>query len=285
MANRLAEAELKLWESQSTLAAYVWASWYRLSPLHVARLVAKTGARVPGSPVAVSGLPRLDRRIDEAMAGLGPMPHPRRVPKMQTEVRAKALPARGELGQLVCDVSSRDRVAQHISGDFPLGGSILFLGDDDLVCEAVAAAGFEVLVVDVDERISGRVESLAGHVTFQSGDVCKALPLGRYDAVVLDPADGSVALAHWLNRVYDHLAMMEGARVYLSVNPYRLGRRWARLLADFAAHDLFPVGNHQHAKVYPGPECSSSTTDLWTFERMNAPSMLPLPYLDIETFR
>jgi hypothetical protein len=67
--------------------------------------------------------------------------------------------------------------------------------------------------------------------------------------------------------------------------PARLGHRWAALLADALRLGLAPVGHLPGCKEYRDDDRLVSTTDCWIFERTPAPSHLPLPYLDIETFR
>ncbi|MBB1501870.1 bis-aminopropyl spermidine synthase family protein [Propioniciclava sp. MC1683] len=216
--------------------------------------------------------------------GIGPAPAPISSLK-NPQVRLPPLESNVDYGQLTCDVASRDRVAEEICRDFPYGGRVLFLGDDDLVSEAVALAGFSVTVVDVDERIGQCLATVEADLSFVLGDVRRPLEAGQFDAVVLDPADGSVALNHWLNRVHEHLGDEEGVRVYLSVNMHRLGRRWASLLAGLARRDLVPVRSQERIKRYPSPSWADTTTDLWVFERMALPSSLPVPYVEIETNR
>src|SRR5690606_14019261 len=62
---------------------------------------------------------------------------------------------RADFGQLTCDAASRERVARVVVDDFPWGGSILLLGDDDLVGPGLAASGLSTVTVDVDERLNG----------------------------------------------------------------------------------------------------------------------------------
>lgn len=280
-------AEDARWDERpgAALTRFTWRSWYRLERAHVDRLLAEAAMFQAGDPVGIGGLPRLHERVVGALAELGPPPAPTSVVQTSDEHRVESLEARSDYGQLVCDVPSRDRVATEVCRDFPYGGSVLFLGDDDLVCEPVAAAGFKVVVVDLDERVGERISGLPGAPRFKRGDVRHPLDVGRFDAVVLDPADGSVALTYWLSRVRDHLGTTDGSRVYLSVNLHRLGRRWTALLDDLARQDLVPVRQHERLKRYPFGDRPGAATDLWVFERMTRPSNLPLPYVEIETHR
>lgn len=277
--NRL-EAEY-LSERAGAMGTYAWRRWYEWSALEVDRLIASMAEDDPD--LAYGGLGTLHQRLERVTQALGPPPQP--VSRVSSVEPASLGANDPELGQLSCDHKSREALARAICADLPYGGSVLFLGDDDLVSLPVQAAGLDVTVVDVDPRIGDSLRAVGQGPSFVLGDVRRPLEVGRFEAVVMDPADGSHALDSWFRRASEHLVLEEGARVYLSLNRYRLGRRWVAVVGELARHDLHPVAHHPALKLYPLSEGRLASTDLWIFERLRQPTLLPLPYVEIETMR
>ncbi|MGO4490003.1 bis-aminopropyl spermidine synthase family protein [Microbacterium sp. 2RAF4] len=261
---------------------HAWRTWYRPSFLQYQRLVAEWALE---SRESVGGLPRLEKKVIVSLSGAD---IERLRPPALVEDHASAVPGlspRADLGQLLCDEDSRVRVATLVRRDFPYGANVAMLGDDDLVGTAISHELFPVTILDVDTRIGDAIAE-RDHIEFRAHDIREPWrDAPRFEAVLLDPADGSIALEAWIRRTDECLSETEGARAYLSVNPWRLGRRWARLLEEFGRYDLSPVASHPKVKLYPQPDGRATTTDLWVFERMTRPSRLPQPYLDIEVFR
>ncbi|MDY6055166.1 hypothetical protein [Micrococcus sp.] len=281
---RFVELENEEW-GEGELAAvrrYTWTVWYRPSRLQFARLAAEC---VSGERVYAGGLPRLHRKVQQALSVAGDVIVPALVAPEMAETTPSPLEADPSLGQIVCDVESRARMAKVIRRDFPYGARLALLGDDDLVGCAVAGEDYPAVVYDIDPRVGDLIGSHP-HLEFKCHDI--RLPMreqGCYEAVLLDPADGSVALGKWLERADECLSPEDGARVYLSVNPWRLGRRWAQVIAECLRNGMIPCGRHPRLKAYPQGSDGLVETDLWVFERASIPSALPHPYLDIEVFR
>lgn len=261
---------------------YAWRTWYRPSFLQYQRLVAEW---TQSSRESVGGLPRLEKKIVASLSGSS---RARLRPPTFVEDHTSGVPVmapKGELGQLLCDEESRVRISTIVHDDFPYGAKIAMLGDDDLVGTAIAHERFPVTILDIDTRIADLVAEQE-HIEFHVHDVRESWrSTSRFDAVLLDPADGSIALEAWIRLSNECLSEAEGSRAYLSVNPWRLGRRWSRLLEEFGRYNLTPVASYAGIKVYPHEGGRGTTTDLWVFERMTRPSCLPQPYLDIEVFR
>lgn len=266
----------------AAIQRYTWATWYRPSLLQFSRLVAEYVLE----PQACSGgVPRLHHKLQSALGSqwnkIAP-PIPVVSTSRVSDVRLKADPRRG---QIVCDIASRTRVAQVVQRDFPYGAKIALLGDDDLVCGVISTEDYPAVVYDVDDRLGDRISSYL-HVEFIHHDIREPIrERHRYDAVLLDPADGSIALGKWLQRADECLSLVDGSRMYLSANPWRLGRRWAQVVAECLHHGLVPCDFHRKLKSYPHDCGKPVETDLWVFERTSIPSKLPHPYLEIEVFR
>lgn len=261
---------------------YAWTLWYKLSPIQFSRLLGCYFGPDSGQCI---GSPTLIRKLRSALIGL---PYADSlVPTMSRPGPGlqRRLDAKPELGQQICDRESRRRVAGLVRSDFPYGARIALLGDDDLVASSLCDERYPTVVFDIDERIE---KCLAGcrDVEFRHHDIREPVVDSHlFDAVILDPADGSVALDHWLRRTNECLSEEDGARVYLSINPWRVGRRWYTLVKQCLQYGLVPCNVVPNAKVYPDGSTVSITTDLWVFERTTVPPPLPLPYVDIETFR
>lgn len=264
-----------------SVSRYAWRRWFAHTPAGADRLLAELST----APAArlVGGTRRLSDNCRAALAHVGGEA-PRRMAHGDADTALRALPADARLGQLTCDRESRARVVNLLVDDFPYGARVLFLGDDDLISVGASETGFDVTVIDVDDRL-GPILSGRPRLDFHLADVRDELTLGQFDAVVLDPADGSVALDAWLTQAHACLSPTPGSRIYLSVNMHRLARRWAAVLHTLAHHDIVPVSAFPSIKSYPQPGDGPATTDLWTFERMPMPSALPLPYLDVELVR
>lgn len=76
----------------------------------------------------------------------------------------------------------------------------------------------------------------------------------------------------------------DGNRIYLSVNRWRLGKRWKSLILSYLKHDIVPVSVYPKLKKYP-TEGGEAYTDLWVLEKQACEDYLPHSYLDIEMFR
>lgn len=261
---------------------HTWRKWYKLSFLQYLRLASECAS---GSRESIGGLPRLEKKVAASLADVNlDCLSPFSFGEGQNP-SAPVITPRPDLGQLVCDEESRTRIASIIHNDFPFGARVAMLGDDDLIATTIAHKHFPVTVLDVDTRIA-EVVSMRDFIQFINHDVREPWRHeSRFEAVVLDPADGSIALEAWTRRANECLSNVEGARAYLSVNTLRLGRRWSRLLDELGLHNLTPVAHYPRVKVYPGTSERGTTTDLWVFERMTRPSELPQPYLEIEVFR
>lgn len=266
----------------AAIRRYTWTVWYKPSRVQFARLVADCLAN---EGEYAGGVPHLHRKVMSSLENLGDVEQ--LLPRIQ-HAAPRPIPlveANPGLGQIVCDAGSRHRVAQQVWQDFPYGARIGILGDDDLVGLVVADENYPVVVFDVDERL-GNVFDPHPHAEFRHHDIRRTLAgEERFDAVLLDPADGSVALSHWLERLNECLSQQDGARAYLSVNLWRLGRRWSRVVEQCMRYNLVPCDVKLRAKNYPLRGNLSVMTDLWVFERTSIPSALPRPYLDIEVFR
>lgn len=264
-----------------SVSRYAWRRWFAHTPAGADRLLAEL-SNAPAERL-IGGTRRLSDNCRAALARLGGEA-PSRLTHRGADPAPGPLPADARLGQLTCDRESRARVVDLLVDDFPYGARVLFLGDDDLISVGASASGFDVTVIDVDDRLAP-ILSGRPRLAFRLADVRDELALGLFDAVVLDPADGSVALEAWLAQAHTCLSPTPGSRIYLSVNMHRLARRWAAVLHTLAHHDVVPVRASPSIKSYPQPAGGPATTDLWTFERMPMPSALPLPYLDVELVR
>ena len=282
---RFVELEREEW-GEGELAAvrrYTWAVWFRPSRLQFARLVAEC---VSGERVYSGGVPRLHRKVQRALdyAG-GDVIAPAPLAPETVGTPPDPLEADPSLGQIVCDVTSRARGAKGVRQDFPYGARLALLGDDDLVGYAVAGEDHPAVIYDIDSRVGDLIGSHP-HLEFKRHDIREPIrERGCYEAVLLDPADGSVALGKWLERADECLSPEDGARMYLSVNPWRLGRRWAQVVVECLRYGIVPCGSHPRLKTYPQGGAGLVETDLWVFERASIPSALPHPYMDIEVFR
>ncbi|PNL17590.1 bis-aminopropyl spermidine synthase family protein [Micrococcus sp. FDAARGOS_333] len=281
---RFVELEKLEW-GEGELAAvrrYTWDVWYRPSRLQFARLVAEY---VTGEQVYAGGVPRLHCKVQQALRGEGDVIMPSPMAPEAVGTPPRPLEADPSLGQIVCDLASRARVAGVIRRDFPYGARIALLGDDDLIGCAVASEDYPAVVYDIDPRV-GDLTGSYPHLEFKRHDIREPMrEKGCYEAVLLDPADGSVALGKWLERADECLSREDGARIYLSVNPWRLGRRWAQVIAECLRYGMIPCNSYPRLKAYPQGSIGRVETDLWVFERTSVPSALPHPYLDIEVFR
>ncbi|MCI1641538.1 MAG: bis-aminopropyl spermidine synthase family protein [Actinomyces sp.] len=266
----------------SAVRRYTWAAWYQPSRTQFARLVVDLLIHPDGY---TGGLPLLHRKVSHSLEGLDGIELLQPRSGTVSPASHDPLQADAALGQIVCDSSSRIRVAQKVWRDFPFGARVGILGDNDLLGLVVAGEDFPTVVFDIDERIAAVFQSRR-HIAFRMHDVRQPM-IGEetFDAVLLDPADGSVALSYWLKRADECLSNEDGARMYLAVNQWRLGRRWSRVVEECARYGLVPCDVVAQAKAYPQEDGRSVTTDLWVFERVSVPSTLPLPYLDIEVFR
>ena len=241
---------------------------------------------VGSSSSLLSGLPKLTEKIRKSTLGfdINELSPPKIILRDNLFVQLPTV--RPELGQRVCDIPSKKRIAECIHNDFPYGGNIAFLGDDDLVSLALAKNIYNIEIFDIDNRIYDIIYS-EDDIMYRKHNVIYSIDeslQNSFDAVILDPADGSVALVHWFNRVFELISHKEGARVYISFNPFRLGKRWACVLEQLHRHSLIPVGMKESIKHYDSEE-GTITTNLWIFEKQNLASTLPLPYLDVEEFR
>jgi hypothetical protein len=292
--------ENQTWQGRAgeQISTYVWRRWYRPGLLASARLLAAAAvaADADGLLRVIGGTARTATRVAEAAQAAGVL----RVgaggrfewllPSRHEYVAADldTLPARPELGQIPCTPPGRRRVAELVLADLPWAGDVLLLGDDDLISPAIAASGLTATVLDVDDRLAQVLTGAPAPVRFVSGDI-RSVPTDlhhRFDAVVMDPADGSIALAAWLRAAAVTLAEEPGARAYLAIAPARLGHRWAALVADAAQLGLVPCGHVSRCKEYRDDGGRlAAVTDCWIFERVPLPSYLPHPYLGIETFR
>lgn len=86
-------------------------------------------------------------------------------------------------------------------------GSIVCVGDDDLVGLSLARLGYDVTVLELDEYLVGLIEHVAEeealHVRVECFDLCEPLESswkGRFDAFVTDPMSNAACLGLFLSR-------------------------------------------------------------------------------------
>jgi hypothetical protein len=300
---KLMDAESATWDRLPGLARGLAKAtrtrWYGQSVLMTARqLGAAIGTATAGELVAaLGGTDRFAGRFAVAATAAGILSvtcdatgdenyHWKADPVLRYRpVDLPPLPPSAEFGQIPCTPTGRQAVAELVIRDFPWGGRILLLGDDDLIAPGLAATGYAVTVLDVDPRLAPILTERSVRIT--EGDI-RRLPADldqRFDAVICDPADNSVALLPWLRAAARALTDQAGARLYLSISPVRLGHRWPALVADAINLGLVPADRIPRCKEYLVNDRLAAVTDCWVFERFPALSHLPLPYLDIETFR
>lgn len=283
--HRFVKLEREEWGTDefSAIRRYSWSIWYMPSLIQFTRLVAEF---VSEQHTYSGGLPRLHSKMQHALASIDKIPKPLPASEKTLASVFQPLPADLSLGQVICDVPSRIRVARILNQDFPYGAHVALLGDDDMISCAIAGEHYPTVVYDIDPRLGDLIGKLP-HTEFRMHDIRNPLDRHKqsYDAVFLDPADGSVALSKWLARADECLSLEDGPRLYLSINPWRMGRRWTRVITECVRRGLIPCAHYPRLKAYPQPDGINIQTDIWVFERTNLPSDLPQPYLDIEVFR
>lgn len=142
--------------------------------------------------------------------------------------------------------SSAARVAWLVRDLPPIGRSVLFLGDDDLTSVLLAASiSGDVTVLDADPRVLTLVAETAAEeglsIKTVQHDLRRPLPEGlrrRFDSVCCDPVDDGAWLQLWLQRAFDALMPIAGARLFLSIGERRLGDRLAGLHRFALEHGL-----------------------------------------------
>ena len=217
---------------------YTWKRYYALSKIQFCRILLEYYL-IRDSDILPTGTRNMGNILKDILSKYDAKSF--KPIERHNDISDEFIDANPELGQFVCDMKSRIDVSNIICRDFPFGADVIFLGDDDLVSSALADENYKVTIVDVDNRIKEIVQD-SDYIKYYNHDIRKTMNMSqKFNAVVLDPADGSVALSYWVRQSISMLDSEDGNRIYLSVNRWRLGKRWKSLILSYLKHDIAGV--------------------------------------------
>lgn len=128
------------------------------------------------------------------------------------------------LDQLYCTPDSSERRVRQVDQMLPPGGSVLFLGDDDLCSLVMAQRRHDnIHMLDFDPRLLTHIQSQAPEVVCHQVDlVHSGIPQSMhhaFDAVVLDPPWDLSGCWDFLDKAWLCLKASPHARIFLSFCP------------------------------------------------------------------
>ena len=187
-----------------------------------------------------------------------------------------------EFGQTPCLPETVLCRVQLATENLPPNAKVLLIGDDDLMCLALAELGFEVTVVDIDKAlidfIQHRCQQDNIQVDARVQDLLQPIPddmQSKFDLVITDPMSFEGCLIAFLSRALS-MAKATGV-VWTCIHPlaHQLFEKVAKVL---------PIQNQDRAAFlsayyYRRYETNTYRSDFFRLKKTSA----PLPYAPNET--
>jgi len=157
------------------------------------------------------------------------------------------------------------------------GKRLLFLGDDDFTSVAVSSFGkaSNVTVLDIDDRILGKIRQVAGEEDLKIGsanyDARKALPDSykqKFDVVFTDPPYTPEGISLFVSRAIQALDLKnQSARIYLCYgNSDRAKERFIPIYELLASSGLMVRWIFDKFNRYEGAESIGSASSLFVLD-------------------